>query len=171
VSLAHNKLTELPENLFSSQTRLVEIDLSHNHLTKFDLGTVRFTTKFERINLAHNNMQSLRNLLSTSFIHQNKIIDVTENKWNCMYTQILEEIASKHKYELIGNIFNCSMSWLNTTNDKLKIQHDNIASLDKRFNSTQKKYDNDNAELRKLLVEHGKNYTDLKLKKKQKIVK
>jgi Leucine-rich repeat (LRR) protein len=154
VALAHNKLTELPENLFSSQTWLVEIDLAHNHLTTFNLGTVSFTTGFVRINLAHNNMQSLRNLLSTSFIHQNKTINVTDNKWNCMYAQILEEIASNRKFELIGNIFNCSMSWLGTTNDKLKIQHDNIKTSD----VMQMNFENTSVDSRKQFVKQGNEF-------------
>jgi preprotein translocase subunit Sec61beta len=77
-----------------------------------------------------------------------KTINITDNKWNCLYARILEEIAIRCKYELIGNISNCSVNWLDsTTNKKLEDQKKKITNFGKRLNTSLKRFD---SEIKKL---------------------
>jgi Leucine-rich repeat (LRR) protein len=137
VILSNNKLKQLPESVFSSQKNLLEIDLAQNNLTTFDFGVIGASSKLTRINLAKNKMTSLQNLTRLSNGRTDNInINVTDNKWNCFYAQLLEELAPKHKFELIGNIVNCLTDWLDSTEKKSEQQKNNIKNLVKRLNST-----------------------------------
>jgi preprotein translocase subunit Sec61beta len=153
VILADNKLTKLPNNMFLLQSVLVAIDLAHNHLTTFDFSTVGNTEDLKSINLACNNIQSLQNL---TILGPYKTIDVTDNQWNCLYAQILGEIAIRRNYKLIGNIFNCSINLLDsTTNKKFEEQKKNITNFGERLNTSLERFDIEIMKLNQTLDEQA----------------
>jgi Leucine-rich repeat (LRR) protein len=155
VFLADNKLAKLPNNMFSSQSGLIGFDLAQNYLTKFDFSTVRHTKNLKLINLAYNNIQSLQNVTIWK-LNQKITINVTDNKWNCFYAQLLEETAIKRKYELIGKIINCSINWLTSTNEKvMEEQKKDIASLGKRLNKSLEFFDSEITKLNRTFDEQA----------------
>jgi Leucine-rich repeat (LRR) protein len=163
VILADNKLIELPKNMFSTQSGLFGIDLAHNYLATFDFSTVQNTNDLKWIKLLHNNIQSLKNV---TIWKQNKTItiDVTDNKWNCLYAQLLREIATRRKYKLIGNIFNCSINWLDSRNNKkLEEQNKYIANFGERLNTSLDKFDSEITKLNRAFEEQAAKINMIKM--------
>lgn len=59
LSLAHNNLTKLPENLFTNARTLKNLDFSYNQISRIDPNTFRGALLLERLNLAHNKIKTI----------------------------------------------------------------------------------------------------------------
>lgn len=153
LSLAHNKISELPEHLFANMPQVKYVDFSHNRINEIHPATFDdINQSLERLNLSHNRISSLDKEMfakfeyldhldvsfnSVKFVHLDigtmHALDLSYNGIRQLYDDSFENMSSLVFLSLNGNNLTKieRKTFAYSTNlNVLNISHNNFAEFD-----------------------------------------
>ena len=99
LSLAHNRLTILPDNIFMGLSSLLTLDLSHNPIRANFKELFHYTQRLKVLRLAHTNLLSLPSLPLPGLHH----LDISSNLLSTLETFSLESLTQLRELQLSSN--------------------------------------------------------------------
>lgn len=122
LDLRNNSLSELPEGLFVNARRLAHLDLSHNNFSHLPAGIFQMAYSLVRVNLSHN--PGLRRVHPLAFqgLSQLRHLDLSFGSLSFLGLDALEHLSGLVILQLGGNPWMCGC----TMEPLLKWLRDNI---------------------------------------------